>query len=186
MFQQVLHHRQQQQQQQQQLQQRKAPLPQKVQQLLKAQSLRVAKSIHVVNMANALHYVDDSHASVMIIGSVDYVINKSMSVSPLFPIHSINTKFFPLWSVTTPALSLDQVKNESDSEQTFSLPVYTKEDSKYIFYGLKGDKISNFVPVQKRMMDPKEVEEENKQSIPSEKVASFNMVPERLSKDDMK
>ncbi|CAF0736211.1 unnamed protein product [Adineta ricciae] len=88
--------------------------------------------------------------------------------------------------LTTPALSLDQVKNQSDSEQTFSLPVYTKEDSKYIFYGLKGDKISNFVPVQKRMMDPKEIENKNKESISSEKVASSNMVPERLSKGDMK
>ncbi|UJR26996.1 hypothetical protein I4U23_008303 [Adineta vaga] len=53
--------------------------------------------------------------------------------------------------LTTPPLSLDQIKNETQSRNTFSLPVYTKEDSNYIFYGLKGDnKIEASVRLRKR------------------------------------
>jgi hypothetical protein len=46
--------------------------------------------------------------------------------------------------VTTPSMTaLDQSKNTSETTDTFSLPVETVKNPKYIFYGLAGNPIED-------------------------------------------
>jgi hypothetical protein len=80
----------------------------------------------------------------------------------VFLIHNIYL-YLPFNSliVTTPALNFDQGGNVSQTIHTFSLPVLTEKDSKYIFYGLKEtNRIGVYTELQHRTMDSNSTEED--------------------------
>lgn len=83
-------------------------------------------------------HVEDLLVSVTKIGLDDYAINRLMNVG-LFVLFNryVSISFFYL-KVTTPPMNFDQDENVSETTNTFSLPVMSEKDSKYIFYGLHG------------------------------------------------
>jgi len=58
-------------------------------------------------------------------------------------------------------MNFDQGSNLSQAIHTFSLPVLTEKDSKYIFYGLKEtNRIGVYTELQHRTMDSNSTEED--------------------------